>query len=120
MARQFSHNQKLEPWHSLAGKVVLVTGASSGIGRDFCLDLALAGCRLILAARRIDRLQSLCNEINGQLEESKNHQAVAIELDIAADSSTIEKYVQKAWEAFGHIDVLINNAGIRGNWNLNL
>ncbi|CAL5212112.1 unnamed protein product [Lathyrus oleraceus] len=115
MASQLSHNQKLEPWHSLAGKVVLVTGASSGIGRDFCLDLALAGCCLILAARRIDRLQSLCNEINGQLEESKNQQAVAIELDIAADSSTIEKYVQKAWEAFGHIDVLINNAGIRGN-----
>ena len=113
---------QLEPWHSLAGKIVLITGASSGIGRDLCFDLAPAGCRLILAARRIDQLQSVCNEINHQLlsHETKNFRAVAIELDIAADGSTIEKYVQKAWEAFGHIDVLINNAGIRGNWNLNL
>ncbi|CAL5212113.1 unnamed protein product [Lathyrus oleraceus] len=108
---------QLEPWHSLAGKIVLITGASSGIGRDLCFDLAPAGCRLILAARRIDQLQSVCNEINQQLlsHETKNFRAVAIELDIAADGSTIEKCVQKAWEAFGHIDVLINNAGVRGN-----
>ncbi|CAL5212115.1 unnamed protein product [Lathyrus oleraceus] len=108
---------QLEPWHSLAGKIVLITGASSGIGRDLCFDLAPAGCRLILAARRIDQLQSVCNEINQQLlsHETKNFRAVAIELDIAADGSTIEKCVQKAWEAFGHIDVLINNAGVRGD-----
>ncbi|KAM7270186.1 hypothetical protein ACFE04_030324 [Oxalis oulophora] len=42
----------LEPWHELENKVVLVTGASSGIGRGFCLDLAKAGCRVIAAARR--------------------------------------------------------------------
>ncbi|CAK8576220.1 unnamed protein product [Lathyrus sativus] len=110
---------QLEPWHSLAGKIVLVTGASSGIGRDLCLDLAPAGCRLILAARRIDQLQSVCDEINKQLlsHESKNFRAIAIELDVAADGSVIEKCLQKAWEAFGHIDVLINNAGVRGNVN---
>jgi NAD(P)-dependent dehydrogenase (short-subunit alcohol dehydrogenase family) len=39
---------------------------------------------------------------------------VAVELDVSADPSTINKSVQKAWDAFGHIDTLINNAGIRG------
>ncbi|CAI8616411.1 unnamed protein product [Vicia faba] len=112
MSTQISH---LEPWHTLAGKVVLVTGASAGIGRDICLDLAQASCRVVLAARRVDRLLSVCDEINGDLSE--NLRAVAVELDVAADGSAIEKYVQKAWEAFGHIDVLINNAGIRGNVN---
>ncbi|GAU12923.1 hypothetical protein TSUD_97330 [Trifolium subterraneum] len=118
---QHLSNRQLEPWHNLAGKVVLVTGASAGIGRDLCLDLAQAGCRVIVAARRIDRLQSLCDEINGRLlsPEKQSLRAVAVELDVAADGSAIEKYVKKAWEAFGHIDTLINNAGFRGNWNLN-
>jgi NADP-dependent 3-hydroxy acid dehydrogenase YdfG len=44
--------------------VVLVTGASSGIGRDFYLDLVRVGCRVVAAARRTDRLRSLCEEIN--------------------------------------------------------
>jgi NADP-dependent 3-hydroxy acid dehydrogenase YdfG len=120
--QQHLSNRQLEPWHNFAGKVVLVTGASSGIGRDLSLDLARAGCRVILAARRVDRLQSLCDEINGRLlsPEKESHRAVAVELDVAADGSAIEKYVQKAWEAFGYIDALINNAGFRGtNWNLN-
>ncbi|KAK2433923.1 NAD(P)-binding Rossmann-fold superfamily protein [Trifolium repens] len=115
--QQHLSNRQLEPWHNFAGKVVLVTGASSGIGRDLSLDLARAGCRVILAARRVDRLQSLCDEINGRLlsPEKESHRAVAVELDVAADGSAIEKYVQKAWEAFGYIDALINNAGVRGN-----
>ncbi|KAE9619754.1 hypothetical protein Lal_00038191 [Lupinus albus] len=122
MSAQFSPHA-LEPWHNLTGKVVMVTGASSGIGAEFCLDLARAGCRIVAVARRLDRLKSLCEEINQMtglpLPESGdgagNVRAVAVELDVAADGTTIEKYVQKAWDAFGHIDVLINNAGVRGN-----
>jgi len=53
------------PWSRMEGQVVLVTGASSGIGRDFCLDLARAGCRVVAAARRADRLRSLAEEIPG-------------------------------------------------------
>lgn len=96
----------MEPWKDLNGKVVLVTGASSGIGLEFCLDLANAGCSIIAAARRIDRLDSLCNNIN-----SKGiRRAFALELDVMSNGATIEGAVQRAWDAFGRINVLINNA----------
>ncbi|KAJ0787950.1 putative 3-oxoacyl-[acyl-carrier-protein] reductase [Helianthus annuus] len=110
------------PWDELSGKVVMVTGASSGIGRDLCIDLAKAGCRIIAAARRTDRLLSLCDEINrlqrsssGKGEVTDDVGAVAVELDVSAKGPTIEASVERAWDAFGRIDVLINNAGIRGN-----
>ena len=108
---------QLEPWSQLNGKVAMVTGASSGIGREFCLDLAKAGCRIIAAARRNDRLESLCDQIN-RLTDRQSRLAVAVELDVSADGSAIEAAVRKAWDAFGTIDALINNAGVRGNLDL--
>lgn len=102
----------------------MVTGASSGIGWEFCIDLAKAGCRIIAAARRTDRLKALCDEINNSdisddqanRSQARNNDvlAVAVELDVSADGPTIEASVLKAWKAFGRIDALINNAGIRG------
>ncbi|XP_030926532.1 uncharacterized protein LOC115953146 [Quercus lobata] len=103
----------LEEWGKLEGKVVMVTGASSGLGLDFCLDLAKAGCKIIAAARRVDRLQSLCHQIN-HLSSSSSPRAVAVELDLCADGLTIDKSIQKAWDVFGHIHALVNNAGFRG------
>ncbi|KAI3444309.1 hypothetical protein Pfo_000974 [Paulownia fortunei] len=112
----------LEPWLELKDKVVMVTGASSGLGRGFCLDLAKAGCRIVAAARRIDRLQSLCDEINNRVGSISSNEpsqdqprAVAVELDVSASGPSIEASVQKAWDAFGRIDALINNAGVRGS-----
>ncbi|KAI3446561.1 hypothetical protein Pfo_003226 [Paulownia fortunei] len=112
---------ELEPWLRLENKVVMVTGASSGLGREFCLDLAKAGCRVVAAARRMDRLQSLCDEINSGIGSSSSNErsrdqprALPVELDIRSSGPTIEASVQKAWAAFGRIDALINNAGIRG------
>ncbi|KAJ0883369.1 putative 3-oxoacyl-[acyl-carrier-protein] reductase [Helianthus annuus] len=111
----------LEPWHDLTGKVVFVTGASSGIGKEFCLDLARAGCKIIASARRVDLLKSLCDEINGMKSSSAGPEndkvgfrAFAVQLDVSADEKTIEAAVEKAWGAFGHIDALINNAGLSG------
>ncbi|WOL19492.1 hypothetical protein Cni_G28290 [Canna indica] len=103
------------PWNSLEGKVVMVTGASSGIGWDLCLNLAKAGCRVIAAARRTDRLKSLCEEINESASlEPSAVRSVAIQLDVSADEPAIAASVQRAWEAFGRIDGLVNNAGVRG------
>ncbi|KAH1067502.1 hypothetical protein J1N35_032489 [Gossypium stocksii] len=115
-----AEQQQLEPWTDLSGKVVMVTGASSGLGRDFCLDLSNAGCRIVAAARRVDRLKSLCDEINHLSFPSSGPQpsgprAFAVELDVCADGSTIQSSVKAAWDAFGRIDALINNAGVRGN-----
>ncbi|KAM1511095.1 hypothetical protein ACFX13_020415 [Malus domestica] len=119
-------SDNLEPWSHLHGKVVMVTGASSGLGRELCLDLAKAGCRIVAAARRIDRLQSVCDQINqlsitapsssSSVADSGTGggpRAVAVELDVSADGPAIEKSVNKAWDAFGLIDALVNNAGIR-------
>ncbi|XVE90732.1 hypothetical protein DITRI_Ditri20bG0100800 [Diplodiscus trichospermus] len=114
-----AEQQQLEPWADLRGKVVMVTGASSGLGLEFCLDLAKAGCRIVAAARRVDRLKSLCDEINGLTFPSSKPQptgprAFAVDLDVCADGATIQSSVKMAWDAFGRIDALINNAGIRG------
>ncbi|CAK9188530.1 unnamed protein product [Ilex paraguariensis] len=117
---------KLEPWCNLEGKVVMVTGASSGLGREFSVDLAMAGCKVVAAARRIGQLKSLCDQINQftparpspTMVDSRvgnSPRAVAVELDVTADGGSIEASVQKAWDAFGHIDALVNNAGVRGN-----
>ncbi|KAL8467650.1 hypothetical protein ACS0TY_031050 [Phlomoides rotata] len=111
--------EQLEPWSQLEGKIVLVTGAFSGLGLEFCLDLAKAGCRIVAAARRTDRLNSLCDQINKMddptvVRSGGSPRAIAVELDITANGSTIEACVKKAWNAFGHIDALVNNAGVRG------
>ncbi|KAG6595425.1 hypothetical protein SDJN03_11978, partial [Cucurbita argyrosperma subsp. sororia] len=111
---------QLEPWHNLNGKVVMVTGASAGLGREFCLDLARAGCKIIAAARRLNSLRSLCDEINrldfSALSASsmamESPRAVALELDVTADGKTIEKCIKTAWDSFGFIDALVNNAGV--------
>ncbi|MFS7904290.1 putative farnesol dehydrogenase [Helianthus anomalus] len=109
-----------EPWRDLKGKIVMVAGASSGLGWEFCIDLAKCGCRIIAATRRTDRLNALCHEINnhGQtnVREAQNHHvlAVPVELDVNAGGPAIEASLKKAWEAFGGIDALINNAGFTG------
>ncbi|KAF7149012.1 hypothetical protein RHSIM_Rhsim03G0036100 [Rhododendron simsii] len=109
---------QLEPWAQLGDKVVMVTGASSGIGREFCLDLAKSGCRIVAAARRLDMLESLCDEINrlpdptGLTHNRLTLRAAPVVLDVSADGPAIEAAVRRAWEAFGTVDALVNNAGI--------
>ncbi|KAH6819328.1 Rossmann-fold superfamily protein, partial [Perilla frutescens var. frutescens] len=117
--------RQLEPWSQLDGKIIMVTGASSILGREFCLDLAKAGGRIVAAARRIDRLNSLCDQINKMDIPTGGarggyRRAIAVALDVMADGPTVEACVEKAWNAFGHIDVLINNAGVTGQNILSL
>ncbi|XP_057770431.1 uncharacterized protein LOC130990220 [Salvia miltiorrhiza] len=114
MATEILH--QLEPWSHLDGKIVMVTGASSGLGYEFCLDLAKAGCRVVAAARRTDRLRSLCDQINAMdaPNGSSSCRAIAVELDVSAGGPAIAASVERAWAAFGSINALINNAGVRG------
>ncbi|XP_047333472.1 3-oxoacyl-[acyl-carrier-protein] reductase FabG-like [Impatiens glandulifera] len=109
----------MEPWNQLPGKVVMVTGASSGLGREFCLNLAKAGCYIIAAARSVNKLNSLCNEINEINTKIKElslvTKAVAVELDVSSNENDISEAVRTSWNAYGRIDVLINNAGVRGS-----
>ncbi len=95
----------------IQGKVVMVTGASAGIGEATARAFAGAGARLALAARRLDRLEAIAGEIEAQGAEAL---AVAADLSRQAD---IEHLVAAVRERFGRIDVLVNNAGLgRMDW----
>jgi NAD(P)-dependent dehydrogenase (short-subunit alcohol dehydrogenase family) len=85
----------------LDGRVVVVTGASSGLGDRFARVLHAAGADVVVAARRADRLRTLAEELPGAL-------AVAADVSIDADC---ERLVAETVDAFGRIDVLVNNAG---------
>lgn len=115
----------------LEGKVVMVTGASSGLGREFALSFARRGCNIVATARRTQLLISLCEEIDklntsspASLEGQSNRRppvkAMAVELDITQSDAAVDAAVGVAWQCFGRIDVLINNAGFRGNVNSSL
>lgn len=91
---------------SLSGKVALVTGASSGLGRRFALTLAQAGADVVLAARRTDKLEELAGEI-----AALGQRAEAVSMDVT-DHTSIQSAVQTATGTLGGIDILINNAGV--------
>jgi short-subunit dehydrogenase len=90
---------------SYADRPVLVTGASSGIGRLLALRLARAGASVALVARREEELRKLASEI-----ESLGAQALALPCDVA-DAEQVGAAAERALEHFGRIDLLVNNAG---------
>ncbi len=88
---------------SLEGKVALVTGASSGIGRAMAKALAAEGARLALAARSAERLEAV--------RAAAATEAIALPVDLA-DPAAVERMVEAAQRHFGRIDILLANAGI--------
>ncbi|MBN1220471.1 MAG: SDR family NAD(P)-dependent oxidoreductase [Anaerolineae bacterium] len=87
-------------------RVIILTGATQGIGRATARVLAGAGCKLALAARRVEPLQKLAGELT-----AARHQVVAIPTDMG-DPAQAAALAQKTFEAFGRIEVVINNAAI--------
>ena len=92
--------------NDLSGRVALVTGASSGLGRRFAQVIAASGAKVAVTARRVDRLEALAEEIR-----SAGGVAEPIALDMQ-DNDSILNCVEQAEAALGTIDILINNAGI--------
>ncbi len=100
---------------NLQNKVVLITGASSGFGADAAHLFAQEGAKVILAARRLERLQELVEEI-----QAKGGEALALPVDVT-NLAEVKRMVQNARETYGNIDILFNNAGFgRLDWLENL
>jgi NAD(P)-dependent dehydrogenase (short-subunit alcohol dehydrogenase family) len=89
----------------LDGRAAVVTGASSGMGVEFARALAAAGARVVLAARRKERLDALAEEIR-----KAGGEALAVACDVGREAD-VDALVEAAWSGFGRIDVLVNNAG---------
>jgi len=92
--------------NGIEGKVIVVTGASSGMGEAAARHLASLGAKVVLGARRTDRLEALVKEI-----ETADGTALAIATDVT-DRAQVADLVDTAVRTYGRIDVLINNAGI--------
>jgi NADP-dependent 3-hydroxy acid dehydrogenase YdfG len=89
---------------NIDGKVVVITGASSGLGEATARHLAIEGAKLVLGARRLDRLQALAQELNLGTD-------AAVETDVT-DREQVKRLVDAAVAAHGRIDVIVNNAGL--------
>jgi len=98
--------EKVKPADGLAGSSVIVTGASQGIGKAVCLELAGHGARLTLAARdaaALEQVAAACRERGGE--------ALVVPADVSQPADC-ERLVSQAIAAWGSLDTLINNAGI--------
>jgi NAD(P)-dependent dehydrogenase (short-subunit alcohol dehydrogenase family) len=90
----------------LEGKVAVVVGGSSGIGRTLALGLAQAGADVVSSARRMELVDSLANEI-----EALGKRSLRVTCDVA-DRDSLEKLLKACLDSFGKVDILVNAAGI--------
>jgi NADP-dependent 3-hydroxy acid dehydrogenase YdfG len=92
--------------NNIEGKVIVITGASSGLGEATARLLSAQGASVVLGARRVDRIQALADELTGS-----GGKALAIPTDVT-HYDQVKGLVDAAVQAFGRIDVMINNAGL--------
>lgn len=92
--------------NNIEGKVVVITGASSGLGEATALHLSVLGAKLVLGARRVERINALADQLAG-----KGGKAIALETDVT-QRDQVKKLVDAAVQTYGRIDVMINNAGL--------
>lgn len=91
---------------NIKGKVVAITGASSGMGKAIAIELAKNGAKVVLAARRSDQLERLVDEIN-----STGGMAICTKIDVKNKADLVQ-LVNTAVEQYGKLDVMVNNAGV--------
>jgi len=91
---------------SLEGKVAIVTGGGTGIGRAIALEFAKAGADVVVASRRLPVLEKVAEEIR-----ALGRRSLAVRTDVS-QKADVDNMVQKAMDEFGAIDILVNNAGI--------
>jgi uncharacterized protein len=90
------------------GKTALITGGSAGIGREFAMQLHALGANIVVVARRLEKLQQLCSELNN----IRTNSARFIECDLTSNQNEIGLPVLLEYIKNKQIDILINNAGI--------
>ena len=98
------------PYFDLTGKVALITGGATGIGRGIAEGLADAGASIVIAARRLDKCEETCQVIHERTEVK----TFPYRCDIT-DKNQIQELVEAVIKEFGHIDILVNNSGIGGS-----
>lgn len=103
-AKRNIKNPVTEIYGDLNGKTALITGASSGLGAQFAKTLSAAGCKVILAARRIEKLEALSDEVGD---------AIVLKMDVS-DKKSVKSGFEKLEKLGVKIDICINNAGIAG------
>jgi len=107
--------------NNIEGKVVVITGASSGLGEAAARHLSSLGATVVLGARRADRLEALAEELTG-----RRAKALAVSTDVTKFDQ-VKRLADVAVQTFGRVDVMINNAGLMpqspldrlkvGDWN---
>ena len=91
---------------NISGKVAVVTGASSGLGRQFALALAREGANVAILARRVEKLEKVKEEV-----EALGVACISVRCDVV-DTESIKSAIATVVERFGRIDILVNNAGV--------
>jgi NAD(P)-dependent dehydrogenase (short-subunit alcohol dehydrogenase family) len=98
------------PYFDLSGKVAIITGGATGIGKGIAIGLAEAGAGIVIAARRLDKCRECCEEI----EKKTGVRTLGCRCDVTKPKE-IEDLVQEVLKVFGQIDILVNNSGIGGS-----
>jgi NAD(P)-dependent dehydrogenase (short-subunit alcohol dehydrogenase family) len=99
------HQGREDPLSRFSGQVVLVTGASSGIGAALAREFARHGADLVLAARRVDRLETVRADV-----ERAGRRALTVACDVTVDGD-VDRAAERARRTFGRVDVVVANAG---------